>query len=168
LRFRDYHEDGVWVAPVVRVFVVYDTKHGNTRIVAENIVDGLEEAGGIETALSDVEAVDPDNMPDFDAILIGSPNHVGRPARSISKFIDRLGRLGVAGKRAAVFDTYLGGDFNKVVRKMEGRIMEKVPGLGLISPGLSIRVEGTKGPIAEEELPKCRDFGRKIADQLKK
>lgn len=152
---------------MVRVFVVYDTKHGNTKIVAENIVDGLEEVEGIETALSDVEAVDPDNMPDFDVILIGSPNHMGRPARSISKFIDRLGRLGVAGKQAAVFDTYLGGDFNKVVRKMEGRIMEKVPGLGLISPGLSIRVEGTKGPIAEGELPKCRDFGRKIADQLK-
>ncbi len=73
----------------------------------------------------------------------------------------------MAGKLAAVFDTYLGGDFNKVVRKMEGRIREKAPGLGLISPGLSIRVEGTKGPIADGELPKSREFGRKIADQLK-
>ena len=152
---------------MVRVFVVYDTKHGNTRIVAENIVDGLEKVEGIETAISDVEDVDPEKMPDFDTILIGSPNHVGRPARSISKFIDRLGRLGVAEKRAAVFDTYLGGDFNKVVRKMEERIREKVPGLGLISPGLSIKVEGTKGPIAEGELSKCRNFGRRIADQLK-
>lgn len=153
---------------MVRVFVVYDTKHGNTRIVAENIVDGLEEAGGIETALSDVEAVDPNNMPDFDAILIGSPNHVGRPARSISRFIDRLGRIEMTGKKVAVFDTYLGGDFNKVVKKMEGRIRDKVPSLNLISPGLSIRVDEMKGPIAEGELPKCRDFGRNIADQLKK
>ncbi len=71
--------------------------------------------------MSDVEAVDPNNMPDFDAILIGSPNHVGRPARSISKFIDRLGRLGMAGKLAAVFDTYLGGDFNRsLARWREG------------------------------------------------
>lgn len=152
----------------MRVFVVYDTKHGNTRIVAESIVDGLREVEGVEAEISDVEAIDPNNLPDFDAILIGSPNHVGRPARSISRFIDRLGRLGVAGKRAAVFDTYLGGDFNKVVGKMEGRIRDRVPGLGLIGPGLSIRVEGLRGPIAEGELPKCRDFGRKIADQLKK
>lgn len=152
---------------MVKVFVVYDTKHGNTKIVAENILDGLKEVEGIETAISDVEAVDLNNMPDFDVILIGSPNHLGRPARSISRFIDRLGRLGVTGKKAAVFDTYLGGDFNKVVRKMEGRIRDKVPGLGLISPGLSVRVEGIEGPISEGELPKCKDFGRNIADQLK-
>ena len=53
---------------------------------------------------------------------------------------------------------------------MEKRIGEKVPGLKLITPGLSIKVKtdlSMKGPIEEGELPKCVDFGKKIATQLK-
>jgi hypothetical protein len=50
---------------------------------------------------------------------------------------------------------------------METRINEKIPGLQLIIPGLSIQVTGMKGPIAEGELPKCVEFGKKIATQLK-
>jgi hypothetical protein len=67
----------------------------------------------------------------------------------------------------AVFDTYIKGDFEKAVKKMEKRINEKVPELKLIAPGLSIKVQGMKGPILEEELPKCKEFGKKIATQLK-
>jgi hypothetical protein len=36
-----------------------------------------------------------------------------------------------------------------------------------LTSGLSIKVQGIKGPIAEEEIPKCIEFGRKIATQLK-
>ena len=50
---------------------------------------------------------------------------------------------------------------------MEKRIGEKLPALKLITSGLSIKVDGMKGPIADGELPKCIDFGKKIADQLK-
>ena len=46
-------------------------------------------------------------------------------------------------------------------------VEKKLPNLKLISPSLSIRVQGIPGPIAEGELPKCKDFGRKIANQLK-
>jgi len=67
----------------------------------------------------------------------------------------------------AVFDTYIKGDFEKAVKKMEKKINEKVPELKQIASGLSIKVQGMKGPILEEELPKCKDFGKKIANQLK-
>ena len=32
------------------------------------------------------------------------------------------------------------------------------PALKLVTPGLSIKVKGVKGPILEEELPRCREF----------
>ncbi|MEM2514876.1 MAG: hypothetical protein QXR45_08680 [Candidatus Bathyarchaeia archaeon] len=35
------------------------------------------------------------------------------------------------------------------------------------SLSLSIKVGGIKGPVVESEIPKCEDFGRKIAIQLK-
>jgi len=127
----------------------------------------MREVAGVETVLAELKEVDLSQLVGFDAILVGSPNHIGGATRSIKKFIDALGKLNLEGKLAAVFDTYLGGDFEKAVKKMEKQISEKAPGLRLAAPGLSIRVEGMKGPITEGELPKCKEFGVKIATQLK-
>ena len=150
-----------------KVIVVYESKYGNTKRVAETIVEGINEIEKIEAVLKEAKHVEPTEVLDYDVILIGSPNHIGGPTRGIKKFIDKLGKIGLEEKMGAVFDTYMGGDFNKAVRKIEKRINEKVPGLKLITSGLSIKVKGFKGPIAEGELPKCRDFGKKIANQLK-
>ncbi|KYH40273.1 MAG: Flavodoxin [Candidatus Bathyarchaeota archaeon B26-2] len=135
--------------------------------MAEEIAEGIRETEGMEVVIDDVEVVDLQWAVDYDIILIGSPNHLGGPARTIKRFIDNLSRLNLKAKWFAVFDTYLGGDFEKAVKKMEKTIKEKIPSLKRISPGLSIRVRGIKGPIVDGELPRCREFGRQIADQLK-
>jgi hypothetical protein len=56
---------------------------------------------------------------------------------------------------------------DRAVKKLEKTVEKKFPNLHLVSPGLSIRVNGIPGPIVEGELPKCVDFGKKIAHQLK-
>jgi len=153
---------------MVKVLIVYDTKYGNTKIVAEKINEGIREIAGMESTIVDVKKVNVDKAVNSDAVLIGSPNHAGRPARGIAAFIDKLGKIDLKTKWAAVFDTQGGGKaFEQVVKKMEERIHEKVPRLKLVAPGLSIRVTGMKGPIADGELPKCLDFGKKIASRLK-
>jgi flavorubredoxin len=151
---------------MVNVLVVYDTKHGNTKLVAEAIVEGLRKTEGIDIIISDIEDIDINNIPKFDVVLIGSPNHMGGPVRGIIKLIDNLGKLDQSEKQGAVFDTYMGGDLNKAVSKMEKKIREKVSGLHLIASGLSIRVEGMKGPVAEGELLKSKAFGENIAKQI--
>ena len=148
---------------MVNVFAVYDKKYGNTRTVAESIVEGLGETEDVDITIVDTEDIDINNIPEFDVLLIGSPNHIGGPVRGITRFIDRLGKLGLTGKKAAVFDTYMGGDVNKVVQKMEKRIKNRAPGLSLITSGLSVRVDTAKGPIAEDDMPKCRAYGETIA-----
>ncbi len=152
---------------MAKVIVVYESKYGNTKLVAETIIEGLKKVKGIETVLSELKKVDLNEIPDYDAILVGSPNHLGGPTRGIKKFIDKLGKLNLKGKMGAVFDTYMGGNFEKAAKKMEKKINEKVPGLKLVAPGLSIKVQGMKGPILEGELPKCKEFGNKIATQMK-
>ena len=152
---------------MAKVIVVYESKYGNTKLVAETLIEGMNEVEGIEAVLCELKEVDLNKIPDYDVILIGSPNHFGGPTRSVKKFIDKLGKLNLKEKLIAVFDTYLGKEFEKAVKKMEKRINEKVPGLKQIAPGLSIKVQGMKGPILEEEFPKCKDFGKKIANQLK-
>jgi flavorubredoxin len=86
---------------------------------------------------------------------------------SIRGFIGKLGKVNLEGKLAAAFDTYAGKAVGQAVKKMEKRISEKAPGMKLVTPGLSVQVKGLRGPIAEEELPKCKEFGVKIANQLK-
>ena len=152
---------------MAKVIVVYESKYGNTKRVAETVIEGINEIEKIEAVLKEPKHLEPTEVLDYDVILIGSPNHIGGPTRGIKKFIDKLGKIGLEGKMGTVFDTYMGGDFNKAVRKMEKRINEKVPGLKLITSGLSIKVGGTKGPIVEGELPKCKEFGKKLATQIK-
>jgi hypothetical protein len=45
---------------------------------------------------------------------------------------------------------------------MEKKINALMPNLNKVSSGLSIRVAKTKGPILDEEFPKCKDFGIKL------
>ncbi|MDH7558083.1 MAG: flavodoxin domain-containing protein [Candidatus Bathyarchaeota archaeon] len=152
---------------MVKVLVVYESKYGNTKRVAEAIVEGMNEAEEVEVTIRELKEVDLNAISAYDAILIGSPNHFGGPTRGIKGFIDKFGELQLQGKKFAVFDTYMGGDFEKAAKKMEKQINEKVLGLKQIISGLSIKVQGMKGPILEGELPRCREFGRKIAAQLK-
>lgn len=152
---------------LAKVIVAYESKYGNTKLVAEKIVEGMKEIGKIEVLLSELKEVDLNKIPNYDVILIGSPNHFGGPTRGVKNFIDKLGKISLEGKLFAVFDTYIKGDFEKAVKRMEERINEKVPGMKQIAPGLSIKVQEIKGPVLDEELPKCKDFGKKIANQLK-
>ncbi|MFX1606006.1 MAG: flavodoxin family protein [Promethearchaeota archaeon] len=150
----------------MKVLVAFDTKYGNTETVAKTIVEGIKSAEGIEVALSNMKKVDFKKLDGYDAMLVGCPTHFGGPTRGAKKFIDKLGKLELKGKKIAVFDTYIKEDFEKSVKKMEERINEKSPGLQLLLPGLSIQVGDMKGPILEEELPKCREFGKRVATQL--
>ena len=156
---------------VVKVTVVYESKYGNTKLVAETIAEGMGKIEGIETVVKELGEVDPNEIADYDTILIGSPNYYGGPTKAVKEFIQRLGKLHLKGKLFAAFDTYLGKRsdffFEKVVKKIEKIINEKVPALKQMAPGLSIKVQGMKGPIMEGELPKCKEFGKKIATQLK-
>jgi len=152
---------------MARAIIIYESKYGNTKLAAEAVAEGIKQTSGIEPAVIELKEVNLEGLTEFDAILIGSPNHMGNATRGIRKFIDRLGKINLEGKRAAVFDTYIGGDFEKAVKKMEKRISEKAPGLSLVAPGLSVRVDGMKGPITGGELPKCQNFGSIIGNQLK-
>jgi len=152
---------------MVEAVVVYESKYGNTRLAAEIIVEGMNQVSGMKAILTEFNDVDLTQTGEFDIVLVGSPNHMGGATRSIRKFIDKLGNVNLEGKRAAVFDTYMGGDFEKAVKKMEKQIGEKAPGLKIVAPGLSIRVDRMKGPITDGELPKCKEFGISIATLVK-
>ena len=52
--------------------------------------------------------------------------------------------------------------YTKMLDKIEEQLSKMIPDLTKASPGLSIKVDGMKGPIVNEDLPKCKDFGIKL------
>ena len=149
----------------MKVLIVYDTKYGNTEKVAKLIAEGITSTDGNEVIVNNVKDVKLKEETSYDLILIGSPNHFGRHIGSIKKFINKLPKSQLKVNAYAVFDTYITVDFEKAVKKMEKQISELMPDLPKASPGLSIKVEGTgasKGPIVNEDLPKCKEFGIKL------
>jgi flavorubredoxin len=154
---------------LVKVFVAYDSKYGNTKLAGESVAEGIKEAGNIETVVRYIKEIDLEKLVDYDALVLGAPNHMAMPSQAMKKFVNMLAELDLKAKNVAVFGTYSGRARNpdRAVKKLQKMIENKLPNLKPILPSLSIRVRGVKGPLAEGELPKCKDFGRKIANQLK-
>jgi flavodoxin len=152
----------------LKVYVIYDSKYGNTKSVAENVFEGLKKSGLTDLAIDSVKDVDPKALVDYDALVIGAPNHMGKPSWTMQKFVGSLPQTGLKVRRAAAFDTYFQRQryYQKAMKKLERQISERLSGLVLIAPGLSVRVNGVNGPVADGELAKAVDFGQKIAKDL--
>jgi flavorubredoxin len=152
----------------MKVFVIYDSKYGNTKIAAENILEGIKQIEGIDVAIGHAKEVDIQSLFSYDALILGAPNHMASPSRTMKKFVEKLAKLDLKTKFVVVFGTYSGRERNpdRAVKKLE-KIMEKaLPNLKLLLPSLSIKVKGVTGPLIEGELQKCVDFGKRIACQL--
>jgi menaquinone-dependent protoporphyrinogen IX oxidase len=153
----------------VKVFVIYDSKYGNTKIVAENILEGLKKAEGVEAAIGYAKQVNAQMLAGYDALVFGAPNHMGKPSRTMTKFVDSLSKAPLNAHWAAAFDTYFQRQryFEKAMKKLQKYLNTCLPNLTLIAPGLSVRVHGVNGPVMEGELAKAQEFGEKLAVQLK-
>ena len=153
---------------LVKAFVFYDSKYGNTKLAAEKVVEGLLNKDAI-VDFGYVNAVNVQCAVDYDVILLGAPNHMGRPSQTMKKFINKLSLLGLKGKRMAVFGTYAGKErlLDRSVKKMVTMVKEKLPDVMLLEPSLSVHVKGVSGPVMDGELSKCVEFGKLIAHQLK-
>jgi len=153
---------------MVRVIVFYDTKYGNTKLVAEKIAEGLGSVEGVMVNLGNVK----DGLADaqeYDAIVLGAPNHMASPSRAMQTFVELLAHVNLKAKAAAVFGTYAGRErtVDRAVKKLENQVQAKLPNLKLLTPTLSVRVKGVKGPIVNGEFSKSLEYGGKIAVQLK-
>lgn len=150
------------------ISIYYDSKYGNTKLVAEKIAEGLQSRGETVT-LGHVHDMRLEGAVCSDAIVLGAPNHMAQPSRAMKRFIDYLATADLKATKVAVFGTYSGRvrPVDRAVKKLEGIVQTKLPSLKLVLPGLSVRVNGVKGPVVADELPKCIEFGTAIAAQLK-
>ena len=86
--------------------VVYYSRSGNTQEMAEIIAQAMNDAG-LSTVYKTVDQVAADDLPEYDAIVLGSPCYYGQMAGSLKHLIDELvGRHGqLNGKVGAAFSS---------------------------------------------------------------
>jgi len=84
--------------------VIFATRSGNTRQVAEAIADVLREQGSIETY--SVEHA-PASLDGFDLAVIGGPTEGHGVTPPMTAYLDALEATSVKGRLVAVFDTRL-------------------------------------------------------------
>ncbi|MHA1905877.1 MAG: flavodoxin domain-containing protein [Candidatus Thorarchaeota archaeon] len=149
-----------------RAIIVYESVYGNTKKVAEAIAEGIQQVEGVECRVVKTGEIHTDEICDYDAIVIGTPNHNQKPSRNMTKFLERASIVHVEGKIGAIFDTYTGGNKAVALKKLKSIVSEKFPGIEFQGDGFSAKVEDRKGPLAENEFEAARDFGKRIGRKL--
>ncbi|MBU2494965.1 MAG: NAD(P)H-dependent oxidoreductase [Candidatus Omnitrophica bacterium] len=72
---------------MAKILVVYYSRSGNTRIMAEMVAQGTKNEGA-EVDLKEVARVKPEELLNYDGIIIGSPTYYGTLAWEVKKLLD--------------------------------------------------------------------------------
>ncbi len=153
---------------MAKIGVVYHSKTGNTKRMAEEVVNGIEETENeITTLLKTADETDEDELLDWDGIVVGSPTYYGLPSASIKDLFDR------SVKHHGELDGKVGGAFTSAANRGGGNettIMALVQMMlihGMIVQGTSKKDH--YGPVAlgkpdERALEGSRALGKRVAN----
>ncbi len=144
------------------LLVFYISSYGNTARMAEAIYEGAGAIEGVRVSLYDLEGgeVGPfvDLIEESDGIVFGSPTINGDAVKPVWDLLSSLVVVNTRGKLGAAFGSF--GWSGEAVRMIEDRMR----GLKMRIPidGLRVKLIPT-----DEELGACREFGRRIAEDLR-
>lgn len=77
-----------------KVLVLYDTRSGNTRKMAEHVAAGAGGVDGTEVRLRHVSEAVGEDLVWCDGCAVGSPTHMGQPSWQLKKWFDETGVWG--------------------------------------------------------------------------
>jgi flavodoxin len=140
----------------MKVLVVYDSLHGNT----EKIANSIGEAIGAQVLR--VGEVQPDDLKEFDLVIIGSPTHGGWYTPEIQALLKALPAL--EGVKVAVFDTRTKKSIFGFAGSRIARSIEKNGGK-ILAPAEGFIVLGTKGPLMEGEVERAASWAKGITSR---
>ncbi len=134
----------------LKIAILYDSKYGNTKQLAEFMAEKIQ-AGGIDTRLFRTKKTKPKELLAFqpEALLVGGPTHMGKPALTLGRYIKKLGKNGYSSTihKAAVFNCYTG---NIVCNIIQNQISEVLPQIEFLEKSLPIRTAGEKAELWKE------------------
>ncbi|MBN1568574.1 MAG: FprA family A-type flavoprotein [Acidobacteria bacterium] len=145
---------------MAKALVLYATKTGNTRSIAESLAEGLRETGVDVTVMNANEAMSESDLAGYDIYLFGSATYHHEMTDVMKKMLVFAERANLQGKVGGVFGAY--GWSGEAPKKIHEK-MEYQCGMNMIEELLRIKV-----PVAPEMLRRASmDFGRKIGATIK-
>jgi NAD(P)H dehydrogenase (quinone) len=152
---------------MVRILVLYFSRGGNTKAMAEEVAAGAKEAGA-EVVLKEITQAKVEELLDADGIVIGSPSYFGGPAAEVKRFLDESIR--VRGK----LEEKVGAAFCSSRHRAGGRettmlsILQSMLIHGMVVCGDPLSTGGhygaaANGPPDEQARRECRGLGRRVA-----
>ncbi len=151
--------------------ICYYSRSGHTKKMAYLIQQGAMDEGGIEVDTKDVKEVNPEDLKNYDAVVLGSPTYYGGPAAPIKDLIDKSvkyhGKLQDRIGGAFSSSTNIGGGNETTVMSL----LESLMIHGMIvcgdSSGDHYGPVSIERPDARAEKV-CLRYGRRLAKVTKK
>ncbi len=162
---------------MVKILVLYDSKSGNTRAMAEAVVQGAESIPEVEVTLKQVDEAKSSDLFEHDGIAVGSPTWCGGLSWKLKKFFDESTCVWgkVEDKVGCAFSTSGGlGGGNEMTCLS---ILTVLLNYGMLVFGVTDYsapgVTAHYGAVAvqqpsEEELASCRILGAKLVTHVKR
>ena len=162
---------------MVKILVLYDSRTGNTKRMAEAVAEGAESMPEVEVALKHVDEVRASDLAEHDGVAVGSPTWCGQMSWKLKKFFDES--TSVWGKVedtvGCAFSTSGGVGGGSEMTCLS--ILSVLLNYGMLvfgvtdyaAPGLTAHY----GAVAvqkpsEEELASCRILGAKLVTHCKR
>jgi flavodoxin len=159
--------------------VVYDSYYGNTKRVAEAIVDQIKSEGH-EAELRSVREDYP-SPPQGDFIFVGSPNRMGGVTGRTKRYVKRLDPAVWKDKPVAIFTTVAArpeGDmtekekssYEKWALRAAPKLRDKAKdrGLNAVEKVLAVEVKDQKGPLVDNGIEQSKQFAHEVLQAMKK
>ena len=157
----------------MQVLILYFSKGGNTKKLAEKIAQGVEEVEGVKALLKNSSDVTKDDFLDSDGVIAGSPVYFGVMAAELKKIFDEfIGvRKKMEGKVGAAFAT--SGDLTGGKETTMMSIIQVMLIYGMIIVGDPMSATGHYGVACvgvpdEKTGENAIKLGRRVAELAKK
>ncbi|THB81845.1 MAG: flavodoxin family protein [Desulfobacteraceae bacterium] len=152
----------------MKVLVLYYSKGGNTRKLAQGILEGIQEVEGVEGIMKNTEEVTKDDFLEAGGLIVGSPVYFGTMAAQLKTVLDQFisVRRKMEGKIGAAFTT--SGD---ATGGKETTIMSIIQALliyGMVITGDPMSATGHYGVACvgapdEKTLSNANKLGQRVA-----
>jgi NAD(P)H dehydrogenase (quinone) len=156
---------------MAQVLVAYFSATGNTKNMAEAVVEGVRSVEGVECVLKRAKQVSNDDWLAADGIIVGSPTYFGLMAPQVKRMFDITEKIygQLEGKVGGAFTTAGGAGCGHELTNMS--IVTAMLVCGMIVQGTT---QGPHfGPFAigepgDKELKTARDMGARVAELTRK
>ena len=89
----------------MKISIVYYSKTGKTKTMAEETAKGMRDVAGVEVQLFDLDHIDMDFFNESKAVVFGTPTYYANNCWQIKKWFDEGSAYNLEGKLGAAFAT---------------------------------------------------------------